>query len=170
MKLRFERSWGAFWETSEQLLRKVLLRRWAPLSSIPFSVAWLCICYPSSRLHDEFSRVLTNDSQHKKYRFAKWSILCRPKEQGGLGIKDLDAKNIALLSKWCHMFGCVVWVKGWGRFYLWVWPHSVGQFGYVELMLILVAGILCLPCRLYILVLAPYLVYTSQGGGLRFAY
>ena len=26
--------------------------------------------------------------------------MCRPKEQGGLGIHDLDAKNSALLSKW----------------------------------------------------------------------
>ena len=40
------------------------------------------------------------DEQKKKYRLAKWSILCQPKDQGGLGIHDLHIKNIALLSKW----------------------------------------------------------------------
>ena len=39
------------------------------------------------------------DEQKKKYRLAKWSILCQPKDQGGLGIHDLHIKNIALLSK-----------------------------------------------------------------------
>jgi len=40
------------------------------------------------------------DESRKKYRLARWSILCQPKEQGGLGIHDLNVKNIALLSKW----------------------------------------------------------------------
>ena len=36
----------------------------------------------------------------KKYRLAKWDIICRPKDQGGLGIIDIDLQNKALLSKW----------------------------------------------------------------------
>jgi hypothetical protein len=36
----------------------------------------------------------------KKYRLAKWSVVCSPKDQGGLGIHDLEVKNIALLGKW----------------------------------------------------------------------
>ena len=40
------------------------------------------------------------DNEKKKYRLAKWNVLCRPKDQGGLGIQDLEAKNTALLSKW----------------------------------------------------------------------
>jgi hypothetical protein len=36
----------------------------------------------------------------KNYRLAKWSVLCRPKDQGGLGIQDLEVKNTALLGKW----------------------------------------------------------------------
>ena len=40
------------------------------------------------------------DSEKKKYRLAKWSVVCRPKDQGGLGIHDLDVKNRALLGKW----------------------------------------------------------------------
>lgn len=38
----------------------------------------------------------------RKYRLAKWSILCLPKDQGGLGIQDLNIKNIAVLSKWFY--------------------------------------------------------------------
>ena len=38
----------------------------------------------------------------KKYRLARWNIICRPKSQGGLGIQDLEIKNISLLSKWVY--------------------------------------------------------------------
>ena len=40
------------------------------------------------------------DENKRKYRLARWNILCQPKDQGGLGIHDLKLKNIALLSKW----------------------------------------------------------------------
>jgi hypothetical protein len=30
----------------------------------------------------------------------KWSMICRPKDQGGLEIHELHVKNEALLSKW----------------------------------------------------------------------
>ena len=40
------------------------------------------------------------NSDKKKYRLAKWDILCRPKDQGGLGIADLGITNKCLLSKW----------------------------------------------------------------------
>jgi hypothetical protein len=36
----------------------------------------------------------------KKYRLAKWSVVCRPKDQGGLGIQDLEVNNTALLGNW----------------------------------------------------------------------
>jgi hypothetical protein len=36
----------------------------------------------------------------KKYRLAKWNILCQPKEVGGLGIQNIDVQNKCLLSKW----------------------------------------------------------------------
>ena len=42
------------------------------------------------------------DEYKRKYRLAKWDILCQPKDQGGLGIHNLELKNIALLSKWLH--------------------------------------------------------------------
>jgi hypothetical protein len=40
------------------------------------------------------------DSEKNKYRLAKWSVVCSPKNQGGFGIHDLEVKNIALLGKW----------------------------------------------------------------------
>jgi hypothetical protein len=40
------------------------------------------------------------DSEKKKYRLTKWSVVCRPKDQGGLGIQDLEVKNTTLLGKW----------------------------------------------------------------------
>jgi hypothetical protein len=42
------------------------------------------------------------DENKKKYRLARWDILCQPKEQGGLGIQDLNIKNISILSKWLY--------------------------------------------------------------------
>lgn len=41
-----------------------------------------------------------NDQHRKKYRLAKWDVLCQPKQQGGLGIMNLDIQNKCLLSKW----------------------------------------------------------------------
>ena len=40
------------------------------------------------------------DCVRKKYRRTKWSVVCCPKHQGGLGIHDLQVKNRALLGKW----------------------------------------------------------------------
>ena len=40
------------------------------------------------------------DDHRKKYRLAKWSVLCTPKSMGGLGIVNLEVHNICLLSKW----------------------------------------------------------------------
>jgi hypothetical protein len=42
------------------------------------------------------------DCEKRKYRLAKWSVLCRPKDHGGLGIQDLQVKNRALLGKWLY--------------------------------------------------------------------
>ena len=39
-------------------------------------------------------------SDKHRYRLAKWDILCRPKDQGGLGILNLKLQNKCLLAKW----------------------------------------------------------------------
>jgi hypothetical protein len=41
-----------------------------------------------------------SDENKRKYRLSKWNIICRPKEQGGLGTEVLEVKNKCLLSKW----------------------------------------------------------------------
>ena len=40
------------------------------------------------------------DDHKKKYRFTRWDIVCQPKDQGGLGIHNLEIQNKCLLSKW----------------------------------------------------------------------
>jgi hypothetical protein len=40
------------------------------------------------------------ENDKKKYRLSRWNIVCRPTDQGGLGIEVLELKNLCLLSKW----------------------------------------------------------------------
>jgi hypothetical protein len=35
-----------------------------------------------------------NDVHKKKYRLAKWEILCQLKDQGGMRIMDIDSKSM----------------------------------------------------------------------------
>jgi hypothetical protein len=47
------------------------------------------------------SRFFWQGHNHKKkYKLAKWNIICKTKDQGGLGILDLVEQNKCLLSKW----------------------------------------------------------------------
>ena len=41
-----------------------------------------------------------NDQHKRKYRLVKWEVMCQPKDQGGLGIHNLEIQNKCLLSKW----------------------------------------------------------------------
>ena len=43
-----------------------------------------------------------NEGHKKKYRLARWNILCSPICVGGMGITDLDVQNVWLLSKWLY--------------------------------------------------------------------
>lgn len=38
--------------------------------------------------------------QKKKYHLIKWEIICKSKDKGGLGIKDIKKMNVSLLTKW----------------------------------------------------------------------
>src|SRR3954469_13677945 len=42
------------------------------------------------------------DNEKKKYRLAKWNVVCCSKDQGGMGIQDLQVKSSALLGKWIY--------------------------------------------------------------------
>jgi hypothetical protein len=41
-----------------------------------------------------------SDGHNKKYRLTQWNIICRPKDQGGLGAEVLKLKNKCMLSEW----------------------------------------------------------------------
>ena len=43
-----------------------------------------------------------SDEAKRKYRLVRWYILCRPKDQDGLGIENLEIKNKCLMSKWLY--------------------------------------------------------------------
>jgi hypothetical protein len=36
----------------------------------------------------------------KKINWIKWDVVCLPKKKGGLGVRDVRAVNISLLTKW----------------------------------------------------------------------
>ena len=38
--------------------------------------------------------------------WVRWEQVCRSKEDGGLGIKDLERFNLALLGKWRWRLSC----------------------------------------------------------------
>ena len=39
-------------------------------------------------------------AEGRKIAWASWSLVCKPREFGGLGIMDLKLFNLALLGKW----------------------------------------------------------------------
>jgi N-acetyl-beta-hexosaminidase len=43
----------------------------------------------------------------KKIHWVKWERVCKPKEEGGLGIKDLKLFNIALIKIYFLYIDCV---------------------------------------------------------------
>ena len=75
-----------------------------------FASLQTCLCYLSSEFLLKGLKKLDyyrfrfffwqSDGHKKKYRLARWSILCSPRSVGGLGITNLDAQNVCLLSKW----------------------------------------------------------------------
>ena len=44
--------------------------------------------------------VWQTDEDKKKYHLVNWKTCCMPKQQGGLGILNLEVFNKALLAKW----------------------------------------------------------------------
>jgi len=73
------------------------------LSSLPmFMMSFFAIPKGVRKRLDYYrSRFFWQCDEHKrKYRLAKWSILCKPRCMGGMGILDLETQNHCLLSKW----------------------------------------------------------------------
>jgi hypothetical protein len=60
---------------------------------IPKGALKRCDLYRSRMLWQEKQRV-------KKYHLVRWLDVCQPKDQGGLGISNLEYRNTSLLCKW----------------------------------------------------------------------
>jgi hypothetical protein len=60
---------------------------------IPKGVLKRCDFYRSRMLWQEKQGV-------KKYHLVRWPDVCQPKDQGGLGISNLEYRNTSLLCKW----------------------------------------------------------------------
>ena len=73
------------------------------LSSLPmFMLSFFKISKEVLKRLDFYrSRFFWQSEEHKKkYRLAKWSVVCTPKDKGGLSVLNLDVHNKYLLSKW----------------------------------------------------------------------
>lgn len=44
------------------------------------------------------------NEENKKVAWVSWKSFCKPKSKGGLGVKNLEAFNLALLVKWRWKF------------------------------------------------------------------
>jgi hypothetical protein len=73
------------------------------MNSIPL---YMMSFYPlpkgtKKRMDFFMARFLWGEDQGiRKYHLVKWSVVCSPKECGGLGVKDLECMIVALLCKW----------------------------------------------------------------------
>ncbi|MCI07485.1 LINE-1 reverse transcriptase like, partial [Trifolium medium] len=81
-----------------------------PLYFFSFYKAPHCILKQLVRIQRNF--LWGGGVEDKKLCWVKWDQICLPKEQGGLGVKNLELFNLALLSKWKWRFladGDAVW-------------------------------------------------------------
>ena len=94
--------------------------RWPPLTnsslaSLPTFVMGLFLLADGT--HEVFNKHMANffwgDTQDtKKYHMVRWPEVCRPKDQGGLGITNTKVFNIALMTKWIwRIFTDSLWQK-----------------------------------------------------------
>jgi hypothetical protein len=73
------------------------------LTSLPMFMLSLLEISKGVRKHLDYFRSCLFWQSHdtkKKYRLTKWNIICRPKDQGGLGVEVHELKNKCLLSTW----------------------------------------------------------------------
>ena len=78
------------------------------LSAIP--LYWLSIYRLPVKIRHKIDKIRRKflwhggNSTRKKYHLVEWRVVCKSKNQGGLGILDLKLMNKALLAKWWIRF------------------------------------------------------------------
>ncbi|KAL9689285.1 hypothetical protein QQ045_009669 [Rhodiola kirilowii] len=78
------------------------------LASIPTPVTVL------NRINNMFSSFLWDNNDHKRRHWISWTDICRPKEAGGLGIRNLLDVRRALHYK--LPWRCLQSIELWGRY------------------------------------------------------
>lgn len=76
--------------------RIVLLN--AVLNSIP--IFYLTFMKMSLKVWRRIVRIQREFSLGGKIKWVRWSLVCKPKEEGSLGVRDVRAVNLSLLAKW----------------------------------------------------------------------
>ncbi|CAJ2645290.1 unnamed protein product [Trifolium pratense] len=69
-----------------------------PLYFFSFFKAPVCVLKQLVRIQRNF--LWGGGLEDKKLCWVKWEQICMPRDQGGLGVKNLELFNLALLSKW----------------------------------------------------------------------
>jgi hypothetical protein len=113
------------------------------INSLLSSIATFSMC--SIQLHPKFLEHIekirrhclwlkkNDEGEEKCQSLASWSMVCRPKQKGGLGILNLKIQNEGLLLKYLHKFYNKVdtpWVHLlWNSYYSNKIPHAMDQVG-----------------------------------------
>jgi hypothetical protein len=91
------------WQGKLQSIGGRLILINSSLSSVPmYMISFFKLPKGVKEKMDFFRRrfLWQEDQGIRKYHLVQWPIICSPRDQGGLGVLDLDIMNKALLGKW----------------------------------------------------------------------
>jgi len=68
------------------------------INALPLFYLSFCVCKSTQKSQTRF--LWGWGQEGRKIAWVRWEKLCRPKQEGGLGIRDLGKFSVALLGKW----------------------------------------------------------------------